>query len=52
MNRESEDTAMMLNTASKKVSRLIEKMSANCGWITIGILFLVLVLVSVLALAL
>lgn len=51
MNDEAGQTEDELKSITRKVGKLIERMQANCGWVCIGILVFVLILVSFLALA-
>lgn len=52
MNEEAAETEDQIVSATKKVEKLIERMQGNCGWVCIGVLVAILVLVSFLALAL
>lgn len=52
MNEEAAETEDQIVSATRKVDKLIERMQGNCGWVCIGILVAILVLVSFLALAL
>jgi len=51
MNEEAGETEDAIVSATRKVDKLIERMQGNCGWVCIGILIGILVLVSFLALA-
>lgn len=51
MNEEAAETEDQIVAATRKVEKLIERMQGNCGWVCIGVLIAILVLVSFLALA-
>lgn len=51
MNEEAAETEDAIVAATRKVEKLIERMNGNCGWVCIGILVAILVVVSFVALA-